>query len=1161
MLFDPSLVQTLPLPLAELYRAAHNADSAFKRHLIAYSLWEAALKLMTIGGIADYATVAEGDPQFAASLRDKLRKPSIGKWWELCRASLRRLAQHKHEAYVDYLELESQLLGPGKRPWPSLAGLNAVLAGKPSATTVRPHELFDHLINHRNKFFGHGAPATLPDSEHDRYARALMSGLTELFQKIDVLARRRLVYVSQVRRHESGSFVVERYALVGESMQLLEPWVLQSAALPVPKRLYLVGEEREERLLAESGIGLPESVAEVALASMCPLHPLVRFCNEKKRFEFWNEFDSDGCIEYLCYASNSRSTQKDKEGEFEKFLAKVSGKDKVTKLPPIDRALPRCSTEPIQIGGFDLVTKLGEGQFGRVYRARQPSLEREVALKRLNSTHRHSEERFAREIKALGRVEHPNLIRVYHSGSDGDLYFYVMELVEGADLYRVYRELGQAATMGREIEWANAVELASAARSAQETKCGQKSDTVVGDPAPQHCALDDVPSNGESDGHARLSRQASRATSGYCRRVATIIQQMASAAYALHQAGVVHRDIKPANILVTRDGEDAVLSDLGVARFIEEEVSVLTQERIFVGTKRYASPEQLRWSACVDHRADIYALGATMWEMLALRPLFEHQKGESESEFEQRIHTHEPPSIAKFRAGVPKDLERIARKCLEKDPGRRYSTAHDLADDLERWLRNEPIRARDPSLLYVLRKAIQRHPGFFVGVATAILLLATGLAWWVTSISKEKQREMIKSLLDRATDAERNGDFAAAMNAWKELYERSTGLNRAAAQIQHANSALDRAAAGVAVGDISGVPNLLGDAIKTLTTLGSTDIRISLWKARADYCHALYEFVGAKGAPTSQVLDRCKAAETELISIERRNGVESLRNQINFEQAKIRNLRGAFYLKDKNKNYVAAERQLNSALTLLQQVTADEAISGAALVLLEADVQYNLGLSIAADRPAETLGENVLQFFNRATELYERITLTHGDVPFFWERLAESRYRLGYVEYNRDNYEAAVKHFRDAYVACERANLSPEKRQPFAMATLVIAQYVEYERFDQFEQALNMVNEREAVLPLARQELSDEADFKMWRAREYMKNGDKSGAIEFGLDALEYLGQVIKLCEQYDRSGVDQYVQEVQTWKKEILNLNMDSMIQDRRGPGVNELRRRGIIP
>ncbi len=199
------------------------------------------------------------------------------------------------------------------------------------------------------------------------------------------------------------------------------------------------------------------------------------------------------------------------------------------------------------------------------------------------------------------------------------------------------------------------------------------------------------------------------------RRAAEMVRDVGLAIHCAHLRGVVHRDLKPSNVLLrpTNGGGDfafePVVTDFGSARGPRPlESSVLTGTYAVVGTDHYMSPEQAAGTVRdVGPPSDIFSLGVTLYEMVAGRRPFE---GETSEQIRSRVQHSEPTPIRSWCKGVPKDLETIVLKCLEKSPGDRYPTSQALADDLERFLDNEPIQARRPSVVRRTIKYVQRNP-------------------------------------------------------------------------------------------------------------------------------------------------------------------------------------------------------------------------------------------------------------------------------------------------------------------------------------------------------------------------------------------------------------------------------------------------------------------
>ncbi len=206
---------------------------------------------------------------------------------------------------------------------------------------------------------------------------------------------------------------------------------------------------------------------------------------------------------------------------------------------------------------------------------------------------------------------------------------------------------------------------------------------------------------------------------------AQLLIQVARALHFAHQNGVVHRDMKPGNVLLDAEGTPKV-ADFGIAKRLKEDTH-LTVSGAVIGTPTYMAPEQAKGSSRhVGPAADIYSLGAILYEMLAGRPPFLPE--ESETAVTVRVLTEDPVSPAWHRPEIPRDLEVICLKCLEKNPRDRYQSAAAFAEDLRRFLEDETIIARPPTTAVRTLKWVRRHPWKFVGVAATLLLLVAGLA-------------------------------------------------------------------------------------------------------------------------------------------------------------------------------------------------------------------------------------------------------------------------------------------------------------------------------------------------------------------------------------------------------------------------------------------------
>ena len=395
---------------------------------------------------------------------------------------------------------------------------------------------------------------------------------------------------------------------------------------------------------------------------------------------------------------------------------------------------------PLQIGDYRILRQIGRGGMGVVYEADQISLGRHVALKvlpRQVSGDPTVQERFRREARAAGGLHHTNIVPVYDVGQDGDFRFYAMQFIQGHGLDLVIAELrrlrgrpGTEPEMRAALEGASLRSGAAASRPASRGTAGGEEvepstalESILAGRFDPHGPCKEIAGASPSSGSAILpgGTQLSSVEPGrhaFFRSLAEIGRQVAGGLAYAHSRGIVHRDIKPSNLLLDTAGV-VWITDFGLAKGDDDG---LTQSGDFLGTIRYMAPERFRGGG--DGRADIYALGLTLYELLTLRSGF---ASSDRLALIEQIKTAEPPRPRTIDARIPRDLETIVLKAIEKDPKARYQSVEAMGEDLRRFLADEPIRARQVGAVERSWRWARRNPGMAVlgGVLAGVLVLAT----------------------------------------------------------------------------------------------------------------------------------------------------------------------------------------------------------------------------------------------------------------------------------------------------------------------------------------------------------------------------------------------------------------------------------------------------
>ena len=407
-------------------------------------------------------------------------------------------------------------------------------------------------------------------------------------------------------------------------------------------------------------------------------------------------------------------------------------------------------TQLTRLGDFRIIREIGRGGMGVVFEAEQESLGRRVAVKVLPRQVLLDEKhlkRFEREARIAAHLHHTNIVEVFGVGEQDGFHYYVMQYIRGVGLDAVIRLLAER--VGRPGNIPPPPAAASGATDGVRSAQAALPESATAEAAARQLL-------GGKDGLGPEGRPGPH----YWQSVARIGMQAADALSYAHSQGTLHRDIKPANLLL--DAQSAIwLADFGLAKAAQsDDISVSND---VVGTLRYMAPEQFRGHT--DHRSDLYSLGLTLYELLALRPAYEET---DHSRLIQRITQGPPPAPGGSQREIPRDLETIILKAISHDVSQRYQSAEAMTEDLRNFLEDRPIRARRVDPLERLGRWCRRNKSLASLTGTTLFLVI--MVAVVASIGYVRIKDALRGEATERAKAEANARLA--IEALDRIFER-----------------------------------------------------------------------------------------------------------------------------------------------------------------------------------------------------------------------------------------------------------------------------------------------------------------------------------------------------------------------------------------------------
>lgn len=646
---DPTTVffNRLPLPLGQVLLRTQNAKNIIEQHNNAFFLGELALKLAAAIRISVYIHHAKKSERIDELLH-RLVRPSFGHWVNIFRDTDHYLANQKDKSLFPLTEIfgsihRDPLHSPNTDFLIRFSEENDII--QDSRQYIRRGVLgyFEFLNAYRNIVLGHGAQRNR--QFYEQMYPLLLLAAKEVLTSPCLFGSCQLFY--SVNRN--GGQIVQKLSLSMDEGRFSGP------AFPpnqIPGGVFFAD---QKAVISLDPFVIYDTSGDSEEDSVCILNEISKEKNRSSGF-----FKQ---AKYLNYNDGNVMTVNESSPVLIK-LFDILGKSVFSIDDFIEEEVQREPKDnALFIGDYEILGELGQGASGVVYKALQKSMKRTVALKILRSglyEDHMSLKRFRVETRALAKCDHPNIVKIFYSGQDQSRYFYAMEFVDGVELSMLIKKLNEWSSREIPFGWDT---ITSAIREIERG---------------QNASQDFNP----FDFGIKQGKSTRKNSRKYFQRVAMLFSQVSEGLHHLHQKRIIHRDIKPGNLIITRDDERIVITDLGLAKIFDASFSMTRDSNRVIGTLNYLAPEQLINPQNCDARTDIYCLGATLYEFVTGKTVFQI---ESELAAYQKILKETPTPPNEIEPSVPLDLSYIIMKCLAKDPEDRYFSAYDLAEDLRKF--------------------------------------------------------------------------------------------------------------------------------------------------------------------------------------------------------------------------------------------------------------------------------------------------------------------------------------------------------------------------------------------------------------------------------------------------------------------------------------------